>query len=59
MIICQCCGKEIKLEEHAVEVRYGKMYRYAQPPQDRVHYLKDKVDFFHASCDKAFIKTMQ
>ena len=54
MRICQCCGKEISIGENAVEVRYGKIYRYAKPPKDRIQYNKDKVDFFHNDCDKSF-----
>ena len=54
MKICQCCGKEIKCGEEAVEIRYGKLERYARPPKERVYYNNKKVDLFHASCDKAF-----
>lgn len=54
MIVCQSCGKEIRRGEKAVEIRYGKLEKYARTPKERVFYNKNKVDFFHENCDKAF-----
>ena len=54
MNICQSCGKEIKDGKQAVEIRYGRIYKYAKPPKNRVQYNNKKVDFFHLNCDKAF-----
>ncbi len=50
MKLCQCCAKEIKAGERAIEVRYGKMKVTAHP-----HWKvsPEIVDFFHATCDVA------
>lgn len=56
MKICQCCGKEIKLGEQAIEIKYGKMGATSHP-----HYkvFPDSKDFFHAACDVAIREQKQ
>lgn len=50
MKICQACGKEIKLGEKAVEVKYGKMGATAHPhykvdAKENLAYMKNQIVF--------------
>lgn len=52
IVICQCCGKEIKAGDKVVKVERGVL-GFSAHPHARVDGPDYSSDYFHAGCDIA------